>query len=163
MLQRGTHSRTQPWSRRDLRGGSGTLFLLAVASLLIVAPVGSGCAPAAASEAAAKTEEQRLLPAIIRRQETQVKQARQAAAITHDEAASLRLSQRVLEEYGRPDLAAALDGEALKKEVELKTQQKRLADEEVALVAYRDYATRLGLAVESAPDDTRGRIQRRPP
>lgn len=163
MLQPWTRRRAQRWSRRDVQGGSGTLFFLAAASLLLVAPVGSGCAPAAASEAAAKTEEQRLLPAVIRRQEAQVKQARQAAAITHDEAASLRLSQRMLEEYGRPDLAAALDGEALKKEAELKTQQKRLADEEVALVAYRDYATRLGLAVESTPDDTRGRTQRRPP
>ncbi len=126
---------------------------LALLAVLFLA----ACGGAPAHSAGVNSEEQRLLPGIIREQQERVRKAEQAASMAQDEAMSLRLRQRMLTEYGRPDLAASLEPEAEKREMELRYALQRLADEETALAAYRAYASRFGTRSGGAETGMSGR------
>ncbi|MBI3972967.1 MAG: hypothetical protein HY332_16950 [Chloroflexi bacterium] len=121
------------------------------------------CAPAAAKSGGIGTAEQRLLPGIIHRQEARVRDAAKAVAAAEDKAAALRLRQRILTQYGRPDLAGALDAQAAATEAELHGLRQRLADEEAALAAYRDYAARAGVHIGPPSRDGEERRAARAP
>jgi hypothetical protein len=80
-----------------------------------------------------------------------VEAAARDASAARDEAASLRLQQRILTEYGRPDLAIGLDGEVARKEEDARTLAHTLADLEAAQAFYRDYAARIGASIPTTP------------
>jgi hypothetical protein len=115
----------------------------------------AGCAPADATAAPSETEEERLLPQIVRAQEERVAQIRQQVRVAHDQARAVRLRQTALEQHGRGDLAAALEPEALERERNSEALQRQLADEEAALRAYREYRDRI--APPRAPTLSAGR------
>jgi hypothetical protein len=123
--------------------GRGRGVLVALLGLVALWVWGTaGCGPPPSNASAAPTEEQRLLPVIVRTQQERVGKLAAEAAKLGDELTSLRLRQRILEQYGRPDLAAALEPEAEQQAERLVKLRTRLADAEEALRAYQDYAAR---------------------
>ncbi len=124
------------------------LWLLGLALLTLVA----GCAAAVSSAGGPTSDEQRLLPRIVHQQEARVREAQKALQAAEDDAKAIRLRQRILEQYGRPDLAAALESQAADREAQVVQLRQRLADEQVALNAYRDFAARSGVAIPPGPE-----------
>ena len=127
----------RPQSRRPSGAPAALLVLVALLTW-----GNTSCGPPPAGASPARTEEQRLLREIIRRQEERVAEAASETATLQDALADLRLRQRILDQYGRPDLAAALEPEAELQAERLRALQARLADADEALRAYRDYASR---------------------
>jgi TolA-binding protein len=127
-----------------LRFAVALALLTASATAALAAPA---CSGAASSQGSIDGQERRLLPGIVERQEVRVQEAAQAVQAAEDRASALRLRQRMLIQHGRADLAEALESQAAAVEAELVALRQRLADEQSALDAYRDYATRAGVHV----------------
>jgi hypothetical protein len=123
---------------------------LALAAWLLMGAPLAARARVSATPGPITDEEQRLVPEIIRKQEARVQEAARAADTAHDTARALRLRQRMLAEHGRDDLAVALEPEAVKRESAEGGLRQTLADEEDALLAYREYAGRAGIPRETA-------------
>ena len=138
-------------------------LLTATATAALAAPA---CSGAHSSQGSIDGQERRLLPGIVERQEVRVQEAAQAVQAAEDRASALRLRQRMLIQHGRADLAEALESQAAAVEAELVALRQRLADEQSALDAYRDYATRAGVHVPPlgpAAVATASRASRREP
>jgi hypothetical protein len=122
--------------------------LAALLGLLAAGTALPACTRLEPSGEAPPSEEQRLLPGIVRQQERKLRAATQAAEAARDQAAALRLRQRILTAHGRHDLAARLEPEAAAREAEAQEAWRRVADEQAALDAYRDYAGQAGIRLD---------------
>jgi len=118
---------------------------MALLAMALVATVSCGGNAAASGDAGRPPQgEQRLLATIVASQRARVSDTTRNAATARDEAAALRLQQRILTDYGRSDLAAALENDAAGKEREARALEQAAADQEAVLSLYVDYAARAG-------------------
>jgi hypothetical protein len=90
-----------------------------------------------------RSEDARRLDEIIASQEREVEAARQRMGQAHEAAAKARLRRRALEQYGRADLAAQLDGQIRGNDEEEVIYRSEVKEKEEALRAYRALAARL--------------------
>ncbi len=124
---------------------------LGLALSLLALVLSTACTRAASETGRLGADEQRLLPGIVQQQEWRVRATIEAVEAAQDDVRAVRLRQQMLVQYGRPDLAGALEAQAKEKEHTVVSRRQRLADEEAALAAYRDYAARGGVRVGPAP------------
>ena len=124
--------------RLRLPACAATAGMLCVSVTLSLVTV--SCARAGLAAAPPQTDDERLLPQIVRLQEEKVTQVGQQVQAAHDQARLVRLRQAALEQHGGADLATALDAEAQEREAAERRFRRQLADEEAALRAYRDYS-----------------------